>query len=66
MQAIHSTPLQAATSRGRDALNDLLTTKRDDLRRALNAWLSGQPVPKQRIDELHADIAGAQAALRNL
>jgi hypothetical protein len=66
MNAIHSTELNEAINRGPDAVNTLLRTKREELRRTLNAHFSGQPVSKQDIDNLHADIAGAQAALRNL
>ena len=66
MNAIQSTELQAAISRGPDAVNALLRSKRELLRCALNACFAGQPVPKQDIDKLHTAIAGAQAALRNL
>ena len=65
MNAIHSTELNEAISRGSDAVNALLRSKREQLRHALNASLSGQPVPKQDIDQLHADIAACQAALRS-
>ena len=66
MNAIQSTELNEAIHRGPDAVNTLLRTKRDELRRTLNAHFSGQPVSKHDIDQLHEDIAGAQAALRNL
>ena len=66
MNAIQSTELQEAISRGSDAVSALLRSKRELLRCALNACFAGQPVPKQDIDKLHTDIAGAQAALRNL
>ena len=65
MNAIQSTQLNEAIKRGPDAVNTLLRTKREALRCSLNSWLSGQSVPKQDIDNLHADIAGCQAALRN-
>ena len=66
MNAIQSTELQEAIHRGPDAVSALLRSKRELLRCALNACFAGQPVPKQDIDKLHTDIAGAQAALRNL
>ena len=65
MNAIQSTELNEAIRRGPDAVNTLLRSNREALRCSLNSWLSGQSVPKQDIDNLHADIAGCQAALRN-
>lgn len=66
MNAIPSTELNEAIRRGLEALNSLLRSKREQLRAALKACFAGQPVPKQEMDQIHADIAGAQAALRNL